>query len=165
MAVHPNTNSQSANVYHDTVSVCGCVYVYEPLCIIAVDIREIKEVRDGIGSKDFERQPEELRKLDQFCCYVIYYGAEFKLKTLSVAGNLSWREREREREGEKRENEREKEERREKGMSVLVTPYTNKFWGENYLGGGGVGGLLPGKNFPRENSNTDCPFCSSWVYV
>jgi phosphatidylinositol phospholipase C gamma-1 len=55
------------------------------LCEESIDIREIKEVRDGIGSKDFERQPEELRKLDQFCCYVIYYGAEFKLKTLSVA--------------------------------------------------------------------------------
>ena len=56
------------------------------VCVCAVDIREIREVREGIGSKDFERQPEELRKLDQFCCFVIYYGPDFKLKTLSVAG-------------------------------------------------------------------------------
>ena len=62
--------------------MCVCVCV----CVASVDIREIKEVREGIGSKDFERQPEELRKLDQFCCFVIYYGSEFKLKTLSVAG-------------------------------------------------------------------------------
>jgi phosphatidylinositol phospholipase C gamma-1 len=55
------------------------------LCEESIDIREIKEIRDGIGSKDFERQPEELRKIDQFCCFVIYHGCDFKLKTLSVA--------------------------------------------------------------------------------
>ena len=42
-------------------------------------------VREGTDSKDFERQPLELRKIDQFC-FVVYFGNEFKLKTLSVAG-------------------------------------------------------------------------------
>lgn len=51
----------------------------------AVDIREIKEVREGTDSKDFERQQVELKKIDQFC-FVIYYMAEFKAKSLSVAG-------------------------------------------------------------------------------
>ncbi len=51
-----------------------------------VDIREVREIREGITSRDFERQPDELRKIDPYCCFVIYYGAEFKLKTLSVAG-------------------------------------------------------------------------------
>ena len=55
------------------------------LSLVAVDIREIKEVRIGTDSKDFERQQLELRKIDQFC-FVVYYGSEFKLKTLSVAG-------------------------------------------------------------------------------
>ena len=50
-----------------------------------VDIRDIKMVREGTDSKDFERQPLELRKIDQFC-FVVYFGNEFRLKTLSVAG-------------------------------------------------------------------------------
>lgn len=50
-----------------------------------VDIREIKEVREGTDSKDFERQHMELKKIDQFC-FVVFYSSEFKLKTLSVAG-------------------------------------------------------------------------------
>ena len=59
---------------------------------VSVDIREIKEVRIGIDSKDFERQKPELMKIDQFdrICFVVYYGSEFKLKSLSVAGTLSF---------------------------------------------------------------------------
>lgn len=55
------------------------------VCVCAVDIREIKEVREGTDSKDFERQQVELKKIDQFC-FIIYYTSEFKVKTLSVAG-------------------------------------------------------------------------------
>eukprot|EP00731_Ephydatia_muelleri_P027125 Em0018g1225a len=51
----------------------------------SIDIREIKEVREGISSKDFERLPDEAKKVDQYCCFVIYHGAEFRLTTLSVA--------------------------------------------------------------------------------
>ena len=51
-----------------------------------VDIREIREIREGINSKDFERSPGELEKIDQQCCFIVYYGMEFKLKSLSVAG-------------------------------------------------------------------------------
>ena len=54
------------------------------ICI--VDIREIQEIREGINSKDFERSPGELEKIDQQCCFIVYYGMEFKLKSLSVAG-------------------------------------------------------------------------------
>lgn len=54
-----------------------------PLCV--VDIREIRDVREGTDSKDFERQQGELKKIDQFC-FVIFYTSEFKFKTLSVAG-------------------------------------------------------------------------------
>ena len=55
------------------------------LSLVSVDIREIKEVRIGTDSKDFERQQVELKKIDQFC-FIVFYGSEFKLKTLSVAG-------------------------------------------------------------------------------
>uniref|UniRef100_A0A672G214 Phosphoinositide phospholipase C n=1 Tax=Salarias fasciatus TaxID=181472 RepID=A0A672G214_SALFA len=50
-----------------------------------IDIREIRELRLGKGSRDFERYPEEARKLDSAHCFIILYGLEFRLRTLSVA--------------------------------------------------------------------------------
>ncbi|KAH0617360.1 hypothetical protein JD844_015425 [Phrynosoma platyrhinos] len=50
-----------------------------------LDIREIKEIRPGKNSRDFERYPEDARKLDSALCFVILYGMDFRLKTLSVA--------------------------------------------------------------------------------
>ncbi|XP_033849120.2 1-phosphatidylinositol 4,5-bisphosphate phosphodiesterase gamma-1-like isoform X1 [Acipenser ruthenus] len=50
-----------------------------------IDIREIKEIRLGKSSRDFDRYPEEVRKLDFSQCFIILYGMEFRLKTLSVA--------------------------------------------------------------------------------
>ncbi|XP_064190225.1 1-phosphatidylinositol 4,5-bisphosphate phosphodiesterase gamma-1-like [Anguilla rostrata] len=50
-----------------------------------IDIGEIKELRLGKGSRDFERYPEEARKLDSSLCFIVLYGLEFRLKTLSVA--------------------------------------------------------------------------------
>nr|XP_022335650.1 1-phosphatidylinositol 4,5-bisphosphate phosphodiesterase gamma-1-like isoform X2 [Crassostrea virginica] len=49
-----------------------------------LNLREVREVRDGRNSKDFDRWPEEARKLDPALCFVIFYGSDFKLKTLSV---------------------------------------------------------------------------------
>ena len=55
--------------------------------IISVDLREIKEIRDSMGSLDFKSNAAGQAKIaDPQCCFVIYYGSEFKLKTLSVAG-------------------------------------------------------------------------------
>uniref|UniRef100_H2MCH7 1-phosphatidylinositol 4,5-bisphosphate phosphodiesterase gamma n=1 Tax=Oryzias latipes TaxID=8090 RepID=H2MCH7_ORYLA len=50
-----------------------------------VDIREIRELRLGKGSRDFERYPEEARKLDPTLCFIVLYGVEFRLRTLCVA--------------------------------------------------------------------------------
>uniref|UniRef100_A0A672ZHV1 1-phosphatidylinositol 4,5-bisphosphate phosphodiesterase gamma n=1 Tax=Sphaeramia orbicularis TaxID=375764 RepID=A0A672ZHV1_9TELE len=50
-----------------------------------IDIREIRELRLGKGSRDFERYPEEARKLDSAHCFIVLYGLEFRLRTLSVA--------------------------------------------------------------------------------
>ncbi|XP_073433451.1 1-phosphatidylinositol 4,5-bisphosphate phosphodiesterase gamma-1-like [Dendrobates tinctorius] len=69
-----------------------------------VDIREIKEIRPGKNSRDFERYPEDARKVDASLCFIILYGADFRLKTISVAafseeevtlwiGGLSWAQR------------------------------------------------------------------------
>lgn len=50
-----------------------------------VDLREIKEVRLGKGSKDFEKWVEDAKKIDMMKCFVVYYGSEFKLKALSIS--------------------------------------------------------------------------------
>uniref|UniRef100_A0A671WK22 1-phosphatidylinositol 4,5-bisphosphate phosphodiesterase gamma n=1 Tax=Sparus aurata TaxID=8175 RepID=A0A671WK22_SPAAU len=50
-----------------------------------LDIREIRELRLGKGSRDFERYPEEARKLDTAHCFIVLYGLEFRLRTLSLA--------------------------------------------------------------------------------
>ncbi|XP_061198199.1 1-phosphatidylinositol 4,5-bisphosphate phosphodiesterase gamma-1-like isoform X2 [Saccostrea echinata] len=49
-----------------------------------LNLREVREVRDGRNSKDFDRWPEEARRHDPSLCFVIFYGNDFKLKTLSV---------------------------------------------------------------------------------
>ncbi|CAB3226150.1 unnamed protein product [Arctia plantaginis] len=51
----------------------------------ALDIRDIKEVRVGKSSKDFERWPDETKKLDNSKCFTIFYGSEFKLRAASFA--------------------------------------------------------------------------------
>ncbi|XP_075882203.1 1-phosphatidylinositol 4,5-bisphosphate phosphodiesterase gamma-1 [Nelusetta ayraudi] len=51
-----------------------------------IDIREIKEIRSGQKSRDFERYVEDSAgRLDQAHCFVILYGTEFRLKSLSLA--------------------------------------------------------------------------------
>ena len=50
----------------------------------SVDIMEIKEIRPGKNSKDFERAKAVRQKED--CCFTIFYGTQFVLSTLSLAG-------------------------------------------------------------------------------
>lgn len=51
----------------------------------SIEMREVKEVRLGQVSKEFEKWPDEAKKLDNYRCFVIVYGLEFKLKVFSVA--------------------------------------------------------------------------------
>lgn len=51
----------------------------------AVDLWEVKEVRPGKNSKEFERWPDDAKKMENLKCFVVFYGSEFRLKTLSVA--------------------------------------------------------------------------------
>uniref|UniRef100_A0A8C5BU50 1-phosphatidylinositol 4,5-bisphosphate phosphodiesterase gamma n=1 Tax=Gadus morhua TaxID=8049 RepID=A0A8C5BU50_GADMO len=50
-----------------------------------IELREVRELRRGKGSRDFERYPEESRRLEASHCFIVLYGSEFRLKTLSVA--------------------------------------------------------------------------------
>lgn len=45
----------------------------------------MKEIRIGKQSKDFEKWPEDAKKMDNCRCFVVYYGSEFRLKTLSIS--------------------------------------------------------------------------------
>ncbi|XP_041096386.1 1-phosphatidylinositol 4,5-bisphosphate phosphodiesterase gamma-1-like, partial [Polyodon spathula] len=50
------------------------------------DIREIKEIRPGRNSRDFERYIEDTSvRLEHSLCFVILYGTEFRLRALSLA--------------------------------------------------------------------------------
>lgn len=53
-----------------------------------MDIREVKEIRVGKNSKDFEKWPEDAKRIENLRCFVVYYGSEFRLKSLSIAGNF-----------------------------------------------------------------------------
>ncbi|XP_033825711.1 1-phosphatidylinositol 4,5-bisphosphate phosphodiesterase gamma-1 isoform X3 [Periophthalmus magnuspinnatus] len=51
-----------------------------------IDIREIKEIRPGQKSRDFERYVEDsAARLETAHCFVILYGTEFRLRSLSLA--------------------------------------------------------------------------------
>ncbi|KAK7884209.1 hypothetical protein WMY93_027332 [Mugilogobius chulae] len=51
-----------------------------------IDIREIKEIRSGQKSRDFERYVEDsAARLEPAHCFVILYGTEFRLRSLSLA--------------------------------------------------------------------------------
>ncbi|PVD20783.1 hypothetical protein C0Q70_18944 [Pomacea canaliculata] len=49
-----------------------------------VNLREVKEVRAGKASRDFDKWQDESRKVDKNLTFVVFYGNDFKLKTLSV---------------------------------------------------------------------------------
>lgn len=54
----------------------------------SLDVRDIKEVRIGKSSKDFERWPEETKRIENLKCFTIYYGTEFKLRSVSFVGKF-----------------------------------------------------------------------------
>jgi phosphatidylinositol phospholipase C gamma-1 len=53
-----------------------------------VDLREVKEIRVGKNSKDFEKWPDDAKRMENMKCFVVFYGLEFRLKTLSIAGMI-----------------------------------------------------------------------------
>lgn len=67
-----------------THSIVTTRHVYEG----AVDWAEIKEIRLGKISKDFETWYEDARDFENSQCFVVFYGSEFNLRFLSIAGNI-----------------------------------------------------------------------------
>lgn len=49
-----------------------------------LELREVKEVRFGKNGKDFEKWPEEAKKNEFKKCFVVFFGNDFKLRSLSV---------------------------------------------------------------------------------
>ncbi|XP_012280746.1 1-phosphatidylinositol 4,5-bisphosphate phosphodiesterase gamma-1 isoform X2 [Orussus abietinus] len=49
-----------------------------------IEISEIREIRIGKASKNFEKWSADANKLDDLRCFVIYYGSEFRLNSISV---------------------------------------------------------------------------------
>ncbi|CAG5073650.1 5-bisphosphate phosphodiesterase gamma-1 (Mus musculus) [Cotesia congregata] len=50
-----------------------------------IEIREIKDVVVGKNSREFDKWPEDSKRAEYFGCFIIYYGSEFRLKTLSAS--------------------------------------------------------------------------------
>lgn len=50
----------------------------------SLEIREVHEVRPGKNSKDFDKWSDDNKRSDPQSCFVVLYGQEFKLRTLSV---------------------------------------------------------------------------------
>lgn len=58
-------------------------------CLL-VDLFEIREIRPGRNSKDFERFKDGKDKLEEHACFTIFYGSQFVLNTLSLGGEIYW---------------------------------------------------------------------------
>lgn len=50
----------------------------------SIDIKEIREIREGKSCRDFERLVEE--SIDEQLCFSIHHGQEFTLRIISVSG-------------------------------------------------------------------------------
>ena len=49
-----------------------------------IDVREIKELRPGKQSKEFQKWSNDVKNCDDELCFSIFYGPEFRLKTISL---------------------------------------------------------------------------------
>lgn len=56
---------------------------------VSVDLLEIREIRPGRNSKDFERFKDGKDKHEENSCFTIFYGSQFVLNTLSLGGEVS----------------------------------------------------------------------------
>ncbi|XP_075875350.1 1-phosphatidylinositol 4,5-bisphosphate phosphodiesterase gamma-2 isoform X2 [Nelusetta ayraudi] len=53
----------------------------------ALDLFEIREIRPGRNSKDFDRFKDAKDKTDENTCFTIFYGSQFVLNTLSLGAD------------------------------------------------------------------------------
>lgn len=50
----------------------------------SIELREVKEIRPGKSSREFEKWAEESKRVDGSKCFVVFYGKSFNLKSLSI---------------------------------------------------------------------------------
>jgi len=53
-----------------------------------LDLGGGKKICVGKNSKDFEKWPDDSKRMENMKCFVVFYGLEFRLKTLSIAGMI-----------------------------------------------------------------------------
>lgn len=51
-----------------------------------MNLRHVKEIREGRHSKEFDKYCGDSKTNKATKCFVILYGNDFKLKTLSIEG-------------------------------------------------------------------------------
>lgn len=54
----------------------------------SIELREVKEIRPGKSSREFEKWAEESKRVDGSKCFVVFYGKSFNLKSLSILGKF-----------------------------------------------------------------------------
>lgn len=55
----------------------------------AIELREIREIRPGKNSKEFEKWAEECKRVENKICFTVFHGKLFKLKSLAVVGKCA----------------------------------------------------------------------------
>ena len=58
------------------------------MLLFTASLLEVKMVKRGKKSKDFEDWTEDSENKDSTKCFVLFYSSEFKYKTLSIAGGF-----------------------------------------------------------------------------
>lgn len=75
-------NAGAIQAFGNKQRQCVCVCV-------SVDLFEIREIRPGRNSKDFERFKDGKDKHEESSCFTIFYGSQFVLSTLSLGGEAA----------------------------------------------------------------------------
>lgn len=91
--VHRNRSGLVETTFYSPVYVMVAVIELlicngRSVCCLLVDLFEIREIRPGRNSKDFERFKDGKDKHDENACFTIFYGSQFVLNTLSLGGEI-----------------------------------------------------------------------------
>lgn len=80
-------------IYAATLHLSRQTYKTKHSLLLTVDLREVKEIRTGKSSRDFERWNNlpEYAKFEDNRCLAVFYGREFRLKTLSICGTYTFK--------------------------------------------------------------------------
>ncbi|KAF7987870.1 hypothetical protein HCN44_003733 [Aphidius gifuensis] len=74
-------------IRRETRQICWAKSATSRLYDGSIEIREIKYIVVGKSSKEFDKWPKDSKKIENLRCFIIYYGSEFQLKTLSASAS------------------------------------------------------------------------------